>query len=184
MRKTWHVVVKFLKIWPFVVWSLVDPNCAFVVASLRGGRGPRSNNVLDFIIEHSNDSQDSWGSQDDSIRVSWWATPPLRPPHVHQTSSRDRCSQPFPVFRALPLPCTCIILNANRRTKKRGRPGNEATFVVVDSYKPHSQAIIPNDPEWAKILTCTCTIWMLFPHRPISRSGSSQETNKVLFSRL
>ena len=33
MRKTWHVVqkFKFLKIWPFMVWSLVDPNCAFVV---------------------------------------------------------------------------------------------------------------------------------------------------------
>ena len=39
--------------------------------------------------------------------------------------SRDRCSQAFPVFHALLLPC--IILNANRRTKKRGRPGNEAT---------------------------------------------------------
>ena len=27
-----------------------------------GGRGPRSNNVLDFILERSNDSQDSYGS--------------------------------------------------------------------------------------------------------------------------
>ena len=50
-------------------------------------------------------------------------------PYVHLAStkrhSRDRCSQAFPVFRALPL--LCIILNANRRTRKRGRPGNEAT---------------------------------------------------------
>ena len=41
------------------------------------------------------------------------------PPYVHLAStwhhSHDRCSQAFPVFRALPLPC--IILNANRRTK-------------------------------------------------------------------
>ena len=52
-----------------------------------------------------------------------------RPPYVHLAStrrhSRDKCSQAFPVFRALPPPC--IILNANRRTKKRGRPGNEAS---------------------------------------------------------
>ena len=50
------------------------------------------------------------------------------PPYVHLAStrrhSRDRCSQAFPVFRALPLPC--IMLNAKRRTKKWGRPGNEA----------------------------------------------------------
>ena len=38
-----------------------------------GGRGPRSNNILDFIIERSNDSQDSWGSQD------WqYSTSPVR----------------------------------------------------------------------------------------------------------
>ena len=29
-----------------------------------GGRGPHSNNVLDFITEHSNDSQDPRRSQD------------------------------------------------------------------------------------------------------------------------
>ena len=35
--------------------------------------------------------------------------------------------KPTPFFAALPLPC--IILNANRRTKKkRGRPGNEAKW--------------------------------------------------------
>ena len=42
-----------------------------------------------------------------------------RPPYVHLAStrrhSRDKCSQAFPVFRALPP--LCIILNANRRTK-------------------------------------------------------------------
>ena len=45
-----------------------------------------------------------------------------RAPYVHLTStrrrSRDRCSQTFPVFRALPL--LCIILNENRRTTKNG----------------------------------------------------------------
>ena len=48
---------------------------------------------------------------------------------------RDRCSQAFPVFRALPL--LCIILNANRRTKKKKkklrRPGNEATSRAIYS---------------------------------------------------
>ena len=55
------------------------------------------------------------------------------PPYVHLAStwrhSRDKCSQAFPVFRALPPPC--IILNANRRTKKWGRPGNEATLCTL-----------------------------------------------------
>ena len=48
------------------------------------------------------------------------------PPYVHLTSNRrhscDRCSQAFPVFRGLLLPC--IILN---KKKKRERPGNEAS---------------------------------------------------------
>ena len=51
------------------------------------------------------------------------------PPCVHLTStwrhSRDQWAQAFPIFRALPLPC--IILNANRRTKRR-KPGNEASM--------------------------------------------------------
>ena len=52
------------------------------------------------------------------------------PPYVHLASTRrhshDRCSQAFPVF-VCALPPPCIILNANRRTKKkRGRPGNKA----------------------------------------------------------
>ena len=42
-------------------------------------------------------------------------------PYMHLASTRhhshDRCSQAFPVFRTLPLPCT--ILNANRRTNKK-----------------------------------------------------------------
>ena len=50
---------------------------------------------------------------------------PLPYMYVHLTStrrhSRDRCSQAFPVFRTLPLPC--IILNANRRTKNGGDLG-------------------------------------------------------------
>ena len=58
------------------------------------------------------------------------------PPYVHLVStkchSRDRCSQAFPVFRALPLPRS--ILNANRRTKKRGRPENEAILTCCAGY--------------------------------------------------
>ena len=58
-----------------------------------------------------------------------------RPPYVHLAStrrhSRDRFSQAFPVFRALPLPC--IILNENRRTKNGGGLG---TRLVNCVYKP------------------------------------------------
>ena len=54
-------------------------------------------------------------------------------PGVFVSDSRfplyGRCSQAFPVFRALSLPC--IILNANRRTKKRGWPGSEANGRVL-----------------------------------------------------
>ena len=45
-------------------WHLVDARWSY------GGRGPRSNNVLDFIIDHSNDSQDSWGLQDQQYLTS------------------------------------------------------------------------------------------------------------------
>ena len=56
-----------------------------------------------------------------------------RPPYVHLAStkrhSRDRCSQAFPVFRALPLPC--IILNANRRIKTGEAWERGYVFLVV-----------------------------------------------------
>ena len=56
-----------------------------------------------------------------------------RPPYVHLAStrrhSRDRFSQAFPVFRALPLPC--IILNANRRTKNGGGLGTRLNFLYL-----------------------------------------------------
>jgi len=90
-------------------WHLVDARWTY------GGRGPRSNNALDFIIEHSNDSQDSWGSQDRQystllarfIIYYTWVVDGQCPPYVHLVSTRrhssDRCSQAFPVFRAHPL---------------------------------------------------------------------------------
>ena len=55
------------------------------------------------------------------------------PPYVHLAStrrhSRDRCSQAFPVFRALPLPC--IILNENRRTKNGGGLGTRLVISIA-----------------------------------------------------
>ena len=57
-----------------------------------------------------------------------------RPPYVHLVStrrhSRDRFSQAFPVFRALPLPC--IILNENRRTKNGGGLGTRLCLQYVN----------------------------------------------------
>ena len=55
------------------------------------------------------------------------------PPYIHLAStrrhSRDRFSQAFPVFRALPLPC--IINERKPKNKKRERPGNEAMLTVL-----------------------------------------------------
>ena len=59
-----------------------------------------------------------------------------RPPYVHLAStrrhSRDRFSQAFPVFRALPLPC--IILHENRRTKNGGGLGTRLYQLCMFSY--------------------------------------------------
>ena len=61
-----------------------------------------------------------------------------RPPYVHLAStrrhSRDKCSQAFPVFRALPPPY--IILNANRRTKNGVGLGTRlGDIIVARSYR-------------------------------------------------
>ena len=112
-------------------WRLVDARWTL------GGRGLCSNNVLDFIIERSNDSQDSWGSQYRQYSTSLvrnslyrllhtsWLMGNAPPPYIHLAStrrlSRDRCSQAFPVIRALPL-----LYWTKPKNKKRGRPGNEA----------------------------------------------------------
>jgi len=57
------------------------------------------------------------GTLDDEVwYVIWiWTPPPTSTLASTRCHSRDRCSQPFPVLCALPLPC--IILNENRRTK-------------------------------------------------------------------
>ena len=94
-------------------------------------------NVLDFIIERSNDSQEpkhSWDRQYSTSRVrnslymfyytqicSWAPPHPPCPLCVHQTSFMDR---PSPFLAARTLRCT--MLNANQ---KWGRHWNEATHV-------------------------------------------------------
>ena len=88
------------------------------------------------IVDLVNIRTPSWLSLERSMMKSstLFEHGPL-PPYVHLAStrrhSRDRFSQAFPVFRALPLPC--IILNENRRTKNGGRPGNEATSFLHTS---------------------------------------------------
>ena len=66
------------------------------------------------------------------------------PPYVHLAStrchSRDRCSQAFPVFRTLVLPC--IILNKNRRTKNRGGLG---TRLLARGTHKWRENIIPTE---------------------------------------
>ena len=132
------------------------------------GRGPRSNNVLDFIIEHSNlrftrsTILDFTGKK---LAVSFIAHELVdgqRPPYVHITStrhhSRDRCSQAFPVFLALPLPC--IILNKNLRTKNGGGLGMR---LGRDRAKPYSTrdftcalVSLPDLLVWERYYMCAC----------------------------
>ena len=60
-------------------------------------------------------------------------------PYVHPAStrhhSRDRCSQAFPIFCTLPLPC--IILNANLRMKNEVDLGTRLTLQHFKHFAPH-----------------------------------------------
>ena len=114
-----------------------------------GGEGSNSNNVLDFIIKHSNDSQDPRHDGQYSTSLgrnslcgllhmnlllgTAYPTSTSCPPCVHLTSTRrhshDKCSQALPVFHALLLPC--IILNANRRTKNGGGLGTTTCTCLI-----------------------------------------------------
>ena len=86
-----------------------------------------------------------------------------RPPYVHLAStrrhSRDRFSQAFPVFRALPL--SCIILNENRRTKNGGGLGTRLPLRVVCMYVSHALDCNCSCGDFRYIIdtasaTCTC----------------------------
>ena len=99
--------------------------------------------ILTSEVEYcrSCEPQESWVSLECSMMKSstLFERGPL-PPYFHIVStrrhSRDRCSQAFPVFRTLPLPC--IILNANRRTKNGGGLGtrlyNHSLALYESSY--------------------------------------------------
>ena len=98
----------------------------------RGGRGPRSNNVLNFIIERSNDSQDSWGSQDwqystSPVRISLYRllhtswlmgnAPPTstsRPPNIIHVIGVPRPSPFFTLFRF------CVLYWTKTKEQKTG----------------------------------------------------------------
>ena len=101
-----------------IMWMMIGGR----EADVGRGRGPHSNNILDFIIECSNDSQDPRRSQDQQYstlpvrnmlcgyctQVCSWAEPPmstLRPCHMISVPR----SSPF--FATLPLPCECKLKN-------------------------------------------------------------------------
>ena len=106
-----------------------------------GGRGSHSNNVLDFIIECSNDSQDSWGSQGRqhstslvrnslycSLHTSWLMgnaplTSTLRPPDVIHVIDVPRPSPFFTLFRF------CVLYWTKPKNKKRGGLGTRLCLV-------------------------------------------------------
>ena len=114
---------------------------------MRGGRrgeGPHSNNILDFTIEHSNDSQDSWSSQDRQysaslvrnslyclLHTSWlMGMSTSRPPdiiHVISVLPRFSCSSAFMYYTEW-----------KPKNKKRGRPWNKASCLVVVAQWQHT----------------------------------------------
>ena len=97
----------------------------------------RQSEFLTCEVEYcrSCEPQESWLSLERSMMKSstLFERGPL-PPYVHLAStrrhSRDRCSQAFPVFRALLLPC--IILNENRRTKNGGGLGTRLVLIFMN----------------------------------------------------
>ena len=112
-------------------WTTSELNCNFSGGCEVnvGGRGPHSNNALDFIIECSNDSQDPRCSQDlqystSPVRNSLYCLlhefemgniPPTATSHPPDIIHVISVPRPSAFFTALPLPH--IILNANQRTK-------------------------------------------------------------------
>ena len=81
-------------------WRLVD------VKRTQGGRGPHSNNILDFISERSNDSQDPRHRHHLTLLLTLWFifiahgfVVGHRPPYVHLASCHMMCSQAFLIFR-------------------------------------------------------------------------------------
>ena len=102
-----------------------------------------SNNVLDFIIERSNDSLDPSCSRDrqyltSPVRNSLYGfiahefVVGHRPAYVHLASTRrhscDRCSQAFPVF--LRSSTSVYYTERKPKNKNRGRPVNEASVCM------------------------------------------------------
>ena len=106
-----------------------------------GGRGPCSNNVLDFIIEHSNNSQDhrrSWDRQ--------YSTSTSCPPDVIHVIGVPR---PFPFFALFPL--RVLYWMQTRKAKKRGRPGIEASIMPASELL-HGRA---SDRDYVRNLAIT-----------------------------
>ena len=113
-----------------------------------GGRGPHSNNVLDFIIECSVARQDPRHSLDREystwlVRNSlsgllcaylWSGTAP--PPHIHLTStSHDKCFQAFPVFRRSSA-------SVWMQTKKTGETCEQGASVYTRWWKAYSPSAL------------------------------------------
>ena len=110
------------------------------------------------------------------------------PPYVHLAStrrhSRDRCSQAFPVFRALPLPC--IILNANRRTKNGGGLGTRLVATVQISFcrtfNETMWSLTDGRRRWKTKLSSAGLVYFHFGHRVIAKiTGKSLFHNDVNF---
>ena len=129
-------------------WRLVDARWTYE------GRGPRSNNVLDFIIERSNDSQDSWGSQDRQystslvrnslyhlLHTSWLMgnaphTSTLRPPDVIHVIGVPRSSPFFALFH----------FHVNKEQKNGGGLGTRLSLTYSTARSIHVDLAIV--AEW------------------------------------
>ena len=89
-----------------------------------GGRSPHSNNVLDFIIEHSNDSQDPRCSRDRQYSI-------LRLENHSMVYYTWICSWAPHVIDVIGVP-SCFSCSSAKQTEKQKkkwqRPGNEANY--------------------------------------------------------
>ena len=81
-------------------WEHLSCECLAVAMWMCGGKGPQSNNILDFIIEHSNNNQDprhSRNRQSISKKLALWFIA-----HEivdgHRPSYVRLVSQVFPIF--------------------------------------------------------------------------------------
>ena len=119
----------------------------------------RQSKFLTSEVEYcrSCEPQESWLSLEHSMMKSstLFERRPL-PPYVHLTSTRchscDRCSQAFPIFHALPLPCIILKETKERKMGEAWEQGYQQTvlhhnYVIIDLFKKRAPLRLNTNKE-------------------------------------